>query len=380
MNANVAELTDDALFDEILEVEKLGRRFDATGLHQRVVEELDRRLHRANAIIDSAVAKLTGLPGVYVALVANPTFNAWAARNQQRYFVGIHMGLLEILVPVMMRLLADPRTFPHVGDPNVETGALPRYTIRRNVAESVIPAVLPRNTQRAIYAMHLSNLVFDSIVAHEVTHIGHGHVGYKAATFGIPFIAELGPRAGTPDGNYESQAMEMDADFNAAEVVVKNVRRLMSVRDQMPPEIAAMYADPAQAMFDVAAATCILSRLFGDSRFSFSDLVTRDHPPDRWRQLMALIVMGNHTESIWGSAAAGSILAAINRAIIEVEDGFERMTGEPHEVHGLHDVLYGDGRVYSKALCLCWNDTVKPKVEGQAYIKLSTYGFEWPAA
>src|SRR5688572_1459229 len=128
-----AATTDDAcLFDEILRVEKLGRRFDASGLPTPVVDELDRRIQRAQTIIDSAVAKLTGLPGVYVSLVANPTFNAWAARNQKRYFVGIHLGLLEILVPVMMRLLADPRTFQHVGDPKGETDNLPRYTIRRN--------------------------------------------------------------------------------------------------------------------------------------------------------------------------------------------------------------------------------------------------------
>jgi hypothetical protein len=278
----------------------------------------------------------------------------------------------------MMRLLADPRTFQHVGDPKGETHNLPRYTIRRNAAESILPPVLPRNARRAIYAMHLSNLVFDFIVAHEVTHIGHGHVGYKAARFGVAFVDEAGWRAGTPNGNYESQAMEMDADFNAAELVVRNVRRLMSVRDQMLPEIASLYADPTQAMFDAAAATCILSRLFGDTRLAFSDLVTRDHPPDRWRQLMALIVMGNHADGIWGSAETDSVVAAINRAIVEVEEAFERMTGEPQQVRGLHDVLHGEGQVYAKALCHCWNNTVKSKVTEHAFTELSSYEFEWP--
>ena len=61
---------------------------------------------------------------------------------------------------------------------------------------------------------------------------------------------------------------------------------------------------------------------------SFTDLVTRDHPPDRWRQLMALHVMGNHVDALWGSLVTDSVVAAMNRAIVEVEEAFERMTDE----------------------------------------------------
>lgn len=372
MNAEAAKVNDDALFDEILEAEALGHRLPSPVA--RAVEPFSRR---AKMIIDSAVPKLRDLPGVHVDFVGNPTFNAWAARNDGRYFIGLHAGLVAVLMPVISRLLADPRTFPEIGNPKEETADLPRYTITPNADNSILPPVTPRNARRRHYAVQLCTTVFDFIVTHELTHIAHGHVGYRAAG-GSPLVSELAWRAGTPDGNVESQAMEMDADFKAAELAASNVRRLVSVREQLPPDTADSYRDPARAMFDVAVAMSIQSRLFGDSRLSFTDLVTTDHPPDRWRQLMVLTVMASEADGFWESAVSEQIVAAVNRAIAEVEEAFERMTGEPQQVHGLHDVWHGPGWDYCKALCRYWNGEVKAKAADHAFTDLRTYSFDWP--
>lgn len=372
MDDDVAEAADAALFDEILVQENLGHR--PTGPVAEVVAPFARR---ARIVVDSAAPHLRNWPGVYVSFVGNPTFNAWATRHCGRYFIGIHVSVPDLLLAIAYRLLADPLTFPEVGNPGEETAELPRYTITPDIRKSVLVPIAPRNLQRREYALHLCTTVFDFIASHELTHIAHGHVGYRA-NCGNPFISELAWQAGTAGGNVEAQAMEMDADFKAAELAALNVRRLLSIRDELPPGSGMLYRDPAQAMFLVAAAMCIQARLFGDARLSFTDLVTTDHPPDRWRQLMVLNVMGNEADRFWGSAVSDQVIASINRAIAEVEESFERMTGGPQQVHGLHDVWHGPGWEYCRALCYRWNDEVKPKASPHAFTDLRTYSFDWP--
>jgi len=71
------------------------------------------------------------------------------------------------------------------------------------------------------------------------------------------------------------------------------------MRDQLPESWAEYYSDPARAMFDVAAAINIQSRMFGDTRLALIGLATKDHPPDSWRQLMVLNVMGEVDPNRW---------------------------------------------------------------------------------
>ena len=67
-----------------------------------------------------------------------------------------------------------------------------------NAIECNLVPVRPQDWRRELYAVHLSHLLFDFIVAHEVTHIGHGHVGYTDAECGLPFVSERRWLEGTP--------------------------------------------------------------------------------------------------------------------------------------------------------------------------------------
>lgn len=126
-------MDDAVLFDEILRAEKLGPRFDGTRSPTHAAE-VERFTQRARDIIASAVSKLPGLAGVFVAVIEDPEFNAWATRvrdeedDRYKYFIGIHGGLLSILNLVVMRMLADARTFPEIGEPQKEVDNLPLFT------------------------------------------------------------------------------------------------------------------------------------------------------------------------------------------------------------------------------------------------------------
>lgn len=376
-------MDDTAHFDTILRDNELGPRFDGSRTPTHAAE-VERFTQRARDIIASAVPKFAGLSGIFVAVIEDPEFNAWATRvkdvdeDRYKYFIGIHGGLLTIVNFVVNRMLADPRTFPNIGEPKGERDNLPLFSkLTPNAIDCNLCSVRPQNWRRELYAVHLSHLVFDFIVAHEVTHIGNGHVAYTDAEYGLPFMRERRWLEGTPEGNLESLTMEMDADFKAAELAVLNVRRLVGMRAQLPKEWADYYSDPARAMFDFAAAISIQSRMFGDTRLALTSLAIEDHPPDSWRQLMVLNVMGNYAEQIWGEAIGASIMASINRAITEVEEAIERLTGRPQQVQGMHDVWHGEGWDYAAALTGCWNNTLRAKLAKYAFVELpSIYSFD----
>jgi hypothetical protein len=275
-------------------------------------------------------------------------------------------------------MLADQNTFPHVGNPKAEVATLPLFTaIVPDAMGCTFHPIFPKDAVREVFAKHLCNTVFDFVVVHELTHIAHGHVDY-ANQIGLPFVNERSWRNDKATQNLESQAMEMDADFKAAELVVKGLRRYIYDKSDLPPKMADFYRDPAEAMFHVAAAISIQARLFGDTRLSLSHLGTLDHPPDRWRQLMVLNAMGNHAEQFWGESNIAAVMASVSRAIEEVEEAFERITGQSQQVEGLHDVWHGDGWKYAEAVSTCWNDTMRIKLKSLALEELPIYSFDLP--
>lgn len=369
-------MDDAALFDEIVKANNLGPRIEDHRLQKHPAVERFTCLLRSR--VGSTVPQFSGLADIFASFIADPEFNAWAAKHGDRYFIGIHAGLLNILTTVVFRLMADPRTFPDIGDPSEEVGNLPTFSrITPDATACGFQPVSPKNPRRVLFAMLVCDLAFDFVVNHELTHIGHGHVGYTNAEFGLPFLGERRWLAGTPAGNLESLAMEMDADFKAAEQLMKRVRGDLSGRDPSSG-FAEFFSDTSRAMLAVAAAVSIQSRMFGDTRVALADLSTQDHPPDRWRQLMVLNVMANYAEEFWGSEAHASVMAAVNRAIAEVEEAFERMTGQPQEIQGLHDTWHGEGWEYARAVLDCWNNTLLTKLEKYTFVGLRSYDFDLP--
>jgi hypothetical protein len=314
--------------------------------------------------------------------VRNPAFNAFAFKYKGRYFIAFHDGLPVILATVIYRMLADAQLFPQVGDPKAESDNLPLLTRlapdAARLSASNPGAVVPKNARRQLYAIHLCHIAFDFLASHEITHIAHGHVGYTEAERGLPSVSEMDWLSDTPGGNLESQAMELDADSTAARVLVNTVKALVSSRPQMLPEVAELYQVPARALYDVAVAVCIIFRLFGDSRMTGVDLTAKRHPPTRWRQMMILNMMGNYVAQFWDSSLTAAVEAAFTKAIADIEEAFELITGSAQQVQGLHDAWLGEGWTYATTVTNCWNNTLRAKVAKYAYIEPNSYHFDQP--
>jgi hypothetical protein len=372
------------IFDDYIRTAKLGTRLIGSSLPQQAADEYNRYIRRVCSFIDSARSGLPRLTPVYAEFVQNPAFNARAVPYGGIHLIVLFDGLPVIVSTVVRRMLADRRTFLRVGDPSAETGNLPPYArFKPNASELMrsIASVTPRSTQRQIYAYHLQNIAFDFIAAHELTHIAHGHVTYMNAEKGQPFLGEMEWMPGTPEGNLESQTMEMDADFNAAKLLVQTIDRLVRNHSQLGPPSNEFYRDRAQSIYDAAAAICIMCRLFGDGSLTGVDLTKIRHPPMRWRQMWILNTVGNYVEHLWGESFVQPATDALTRAIAEVEEAFELITDGLQKVEGLHDAWGPAGRAFAKRLADCWNDSLKAKLARHAFVEaMPHYGFDFPEA
>lgn len=374
-------MTDADVFNAYFVSSKRGRRLEISRLPVEAAEAYSRYLRRARAAIGSASSKLLKLPSIYADFVTNPAFNAIAFKDQRRYFIGFNDGLPVILTIVVNRMLADDRLFPHIGDPRKENAGLPLITqLSPNTAvlSSSAGAAVPNDPLRQIYAVYLCNLAFDFLTSHEIAHIANGHIDYIDAEQGIPYLSEAEWLPNTPEGNLEAQAMELDADGTAARMLVNTVKALVATRDRMPPEIAAFYQEPTRAMYDVAVAVSVIFRLFQDSEMDGVDFSEIDHPPDRWRQMQILNMMGNFVDQFWDSSLVDPVSTAFSKAIADIENAYELITGTEQQVRGLHDAWHGVGWDYAEGITDCWNNIIRRKIANYAYIEPNSYHFDRP--
>ena len=359
-----------SLFDEYVGNNELGPRVISSALPPPIAKEYDRYLRRVRSFVDSAKARLPRLTPVYADFVQHPEFNAHAVAAGGMHLIVIFDGIPVVTTAVIRRMLADRRLFCHAGDAELESDGLPEYIrITPNASELMrtVTAVSPKDTRRLLYCYQLQNAAFDFLAAHELTHIAHGHVN-TSASVGSALLGEMNWLETTPEGNLESQTMEMDADFNAAKLLMQHIDGLWQQHETLPAPMNEYYFDRSKAVYDAAAAISIIFRLFGDKTFSGVDLDRRQHPPMGWRQMWIMNTLGSYVEHLWGEGMMQPGTDAINRALLDVENAFSVITGDILSVEGLEDAWGPAGRNYAQRLVDCWNGTLKAKLARHAYI------------
>jgi hypothetical protein len=125
------------------------------------------------------------------------------------FYIGLHAGLFIHTADRLLRVLADPRSLPEVGNVEVE----------QQGRTGTLLGVLPNDPSRRQCAIDLTTLALMAVFAHEVGHIVRGHLWLLRTRFGVSRLYEVG----TPNADSSSEtrqqslrrAMELDADIFA---------------------------------------------------------------------------------------------------------------------------------------------------------------------
>jgi hypothetical protein len=340
-------------------------------LPERAKNFYDEIAGRADDLIGRAREAIDGLPPIHFGFIHNGEINAVAFRSDEQYFIGIYTGLLYMLRLVIGRMLADARTFPSIGDPSEEVGDLgpiADYVPHADVMNTLNTLYIPRNAVRRAYAEYIQDQAVMFFVGHEIAHISRGHVDYLSQNRGIPQSRELSD-FGAEDAELrlERQCLEQDADRRSIISRIDSLRVTQQNPKHAGPPWAVGDKSPGPMIRAWNVSLSILFRLFGDVRFSPSELSRANYPPLSLRRLYAEVVGKWQIETAWDNSLHAVATAAFNVSRIEAEEAFAIILGKPMSMDGFKDAMSPTGVEHAMRLQDYWNSIMVEKLKPYSY-------------
>ena len=224
---------------------------------------------------------MSGLPPIYFGFVLHPEVNAFATREQGRYFIGVHTGLVFLLRLLIGRMLSDRALFPWIGDPTEERTDLPRINFYVPHADQMWASeelVTPRNETRRLYADFIEDSALRFFVGHEIAHISQGHVDYWQQERGGSVYSERSDASVDEAILIERQCLELNAGMRSTMANVSSIRDAQASAEFEDLPWIDGSGDTASLFRDWAIAITIVFHLLGDQQVSDINQKRHIHP------------------------------------------------------------------------------------------------------
>lgn len=162
-------------------------------------------------------------PEITFAFADRVVLNAFASLREHSYHVGMTLAAPLLLADYFHRVLANPDTFPEVGNPSAET----RNTLLQRTSpfaltldDSSIDLASPLSVQPKCPVRHrFSDVLAQSCVrfllAHEIGHVWGGHLEYAHRRLSLTTLQEAVAFPFSVERALDYQSLECDADHFA---------------------------------------------------------------------------------------------------------------------------------------------------------------------
>lgn len=331
---------------------------------------LSNEVERIRPYIQSAIDGHPGMPGIDYAIINDRRLNAFATCSPNGFFVGINLGVFEILLAIFQRIMSDPRVLPEIGEPwrerdDLET--LPAVSGCAKTLKSGPGLAMPNCEIRRVYAVHLFQTALDFLVGHELTHISNGHVSWLRDRLGGLVLSEFGSDGWSEMDALDRQALEMDADCGAVCDAIWTIYTRLNDRSSLPPEITSFYEDATTALFTWAFATQSVFRLFGNARLNFGHLHTPTYPPLQLRRGWTTSTAFCYAEHKSYFEHGKAVVQASIDATILVERAFAWITGSEPVIDGIVDTGTPESNAHLELLLGHWKTRMRGLLLPYAY-------------
>lgn len=300
------------------------------------VEALPRPVQRLFDRYAGTVGRLRAFPDepglrrvlrtTHFGFVDNAAFNAIAGTRDGHYFIGVFGGTVLAVYDSFLRIFANPRVFPAIGDVTVEDGSSDRSLMRltgwrerasvQQLASESFNA-LPRDAGRAQVALDLADLALLFVYHHEACHIAGGHLQYLAGLTGEDDSLEFGMvQSGKVPGPI-ARALECDADRAGGHLTTSLVRMMIERGYKSP--LMSLDADLVLLLWGFAVE--VLLRIMDLVAMERREADSHPHPDTRFKFF------------VWGSVTAlqeepGDLAAAALRGFAAAPQTADRVWGE----------------------------------------------------
>ncbi|QDU05511.1 hypothetical protein V6x_52490 [Gimesia chilikensis] len=374
-------MTDEEMFNEFTSANRyMGPRFDINKASPWLRARLNSAASAARFQIERAASAVPEMPPIHFDWIENHDINAWAFAYRDKYFIGINAGALIYLHSLFSRMLSNPNILPVVGNPSKEKdNRVPAVCIKPIAGmlhSSDLEPILPTDADRQFHYEYLNNQAMGFIVAHEITHLLHGHIAYAQDRFGYHGIFERGSKKEKPMPALTRQTLEMDADMGAAVAQVGMVMQLATDTSLRPTNnLARFFQTPDEAVFHFAFGICPFFRMFGDDSVPAADADIESYPPWRVRQMIAISTATYFISRRWNHDLAVLCQQNMIEAMFQVEYAYCRVTGEKMATKGLTEAWDGTGwRHVQNKLITHWREELYNELLPFSFVELPEAG------
>lgn len=157
---------------------------------------------------------------VYVDFINNPAYNAKAFKNENKYFIGLFIGLVFILRDYFYTIMSDSLWFDVIGNASKEEKIDNLNWVKegysctnfKDIPFGLLYHKVPKDHTRGAFAGIMLGFAYEFLTYHEFGHIYHGHLDYLQENQSIFAVSESVNKIREAT---ERHLLEIDADIFA---------------------------------------------------------------------------------------------------------------------------------------------------------------------
>ncbi|WP_431292121.1 hypothetical protein [Pedobacter sp. P26] len=161
---------------------------------------------------------------------------------------------------------------------------------------------------------------------HEYTHVKNGHLAWLQSKREEESMMEAFESNNLSSGNITMQALEMDADSIAINLLLMEVEVFFKYPEYIPLAYIPFFDNMETIGLMLFSVECFFS-IFGSIEWSFTDLANYKHPPAPIRRSMMKATVYAYFEQYFPHSIE-SLLNQSNNVLYEVEMGFSKISGQ----------------------------------------------------
>ncbi|WP_242309242.1 hypothetical protein [Bacillus cereus group sp. BfR-BA-01524] len=270
-----------------------GGRYNLEGGNLTVILEEIKEM--GNSLIEEIREMRPHFPSTHIDFINNPTFNACAFKQEDMYFIGINIGVVQVLEKLFNYIMAHPNLMVGIGDASHELEQdigssliVTNHDYLRLFSNYDTEISSPVNEERRSFAKTLCAYALEFLILHEYGHIVSGHVDYFQNKRSSSFIFELNSRE---KSGLFMQTLEMDADSYAT---TRCAQRMIYIHTQLKGfynKLGVPSISFREYFKQRYYSIYFVFRLFGEVDYDLSALEENSHPASGFRQYFLLLVL-----------------------------------------------------------------------------------------
>ncbi|PFI17462.1 hypothetical protein [Bacillus cereus] len=368
------------IFDKAVLMSGKGRRYNVK--HNELTVILEELKEIGTTIIEDIRIVRPHFPSVHIDFINDVRFNACAIKQDDMYFIGINIGVVQVLEKLFNYIMSHPNLMTGIGDVSLEIKKeissdyiAINHNYLRLFTNYDVEVNAPIGKERKLCAKALYMYALEFLILHEYGHIVNGHMDYDyfRRRSGLSFMFEL--NSCEKNGLF-TQTLEMDADSYAATRITQSI---IEDHNRTLAKTEAIGISPMsfkERLKQMCYSVYFMFRLFGEMSYDLRTLEKNSHPAPGFRQQFLFGVLGSLliTELQESLITEDELGDMVEEVIRECEQALKTISDKTFTPVPISIITTPEGQEHCIKIMANWKN-VKPLIEPYSRAILAPSGY-----